>query len=166
MRLAAYGFLFAGLVALSLFVNPVAADHDDGAAWSWHVLSAGADESRVAIYRQRDLLGIFNFSCDLTAEDEPGEEPAANLELVQPESHPDGLLVIRCNVGAHSQYLALVDPAQRTVRPAFEVTGSYHAGWEIQDGELWIGYDRPCAEGISVECPDGFETVFVRYPGP
>jgi hypothetical protein len=44
------------------------------------------------------------------------------------------------------------------------VTGSYSASWEIQDGELWIGYDEPCDSGPTVDCPDGYKTVFLRYP--
>ena len=40
------------------------------------------------------------------------------------------------------------------------------ADWEIQDGELWIGYDEPCDTGLSVDCPGGFVTTFVQYPQP
>ncbi len=141
------------------------AEHKIGTTWSWHVLSAGLDESRVAIYDRKTLIGIFDFSCDLTADGDAGET-GASLELVQPGSNPAGLLVVTCNVGAHSQYLAIVDPSQKTHEPVFAETGSYFARWELQDGELWISYDYPCETGISVECPDGFETVFVQYPAP
>lgn len=152
---------------LAAFWVDALADHDSAAPlpWSWHIVSGGLDESRVAIYRQTELVGIYDFSCDLTAAGN-GEMPEtdASLELVQPASHPLGLLVITCNVGAHSQHLAIVDPAKRIHQPVFATTGSYFASWELEDGELWISYDRPCVTGISVECPDGFETLFVRYP--
>ncbi|MDH3221072.1 MAG: hypothetical protein OEO19_16190 [Gammaproteobacteria bacterium] len=141
------------------------AHHDSGADLSWHVVAAGLDESRVAIYRQRDLVGIFDFSCDLTDAVESGVPGnGASLELVKPASNPDGLLIVTCNVGAHSQYLAVIDPMHQTSQPAFAFTGSYFVKWELEDGELWISFDEPCDEGVSVQCPDGFETLFVRYP--
>jgi len=150
------------------FCGSALADHDSAAPspWSWHIVSGGLDESRVAIYRQTELVGIYDFSCDLTGagSGEMGETDAS-LDLVQPASHPQGLLVITCNVGAHSQHIAIVDPAEKRHQPVFARTGSYFARWELEDGELWLSYDRPCATLVSVECPDGFETVFVQYPG-
>ena len=149
---------------LALASNALA-DHTIGTTWSWHLLSAGLDESRVAIYDKKALIGIFDFSCDLTAEGEGDmRENGASLELVHPDSNPEGLLVVTCDLGAHSQYIAIVDPNHKTHRPVFAETGSYFAKWELQDGALWISYDRPCETGPSVECPDGFETVFVPYP--
>ncbi|MDH3388040.1 MAG: hypothetical protein OEN02_09045 [Gammaproteobacteria bacterium] len=151
------------LLLLVLSAN-AGAHHDSGADWSWHVVSAGLDESRVAIYRQRDLVGIFDFSCDLTNALESGVPGnGASLEVVKPASNPDGLLIVTCNVGAHSQYLAVVDPKHKSGQPAFARTGSYFVKWELADGELWISFDEPCAEGVGVECPDGFETIFVQY---
>lgn len=159
MRLAK--ILLFGIV----FSGAALADHDHGAQWSWHVLSAGLDESRVSIYRKKNLLGIFNFSCDLTPAAE-GDKPAAeaSLQLVQPESNPEGLLVVICNVGAHSQHIAIIDPESKTHQAVFERTGSYFVKWEIEDGELWVSYDQACDGGPSVDCPDGFETIFVQYP--
>ncbi len=152
---------------LVAFYDSALADHDSDAPspWSWHIVSGGLDESRVAIYSQAELVGIYDFSCDLTdAVNGEKRETDAGLNLVQPLSHPQGLLVITCNVGAHSQHLAIVDPEKKTSQPVFARTGSYFVKFELEDGELWISYDRPCATGVSVECPDGFETVFVRYP--
>ena len=143
------------------------ADHKPGAAWSWHVVSAGADESRLAVYRQDQLLGIYNLSCDLTDISEgQGDDDNANLNMVKPESSPEGLLVISCNVGAHSRQITIIDLAHQSKKSVFSVTGSYTASWEIQDGELWIGYDEPCDTGPTVDCPDGFVTTFVQYPQP
>jgi len=157
-------FITSLLLALA-FGGGAIADHKAGASWSWHVLSGGLDESRVAIYREQGLVGIFDFSCDLTAAIDADMQAAdASLQLLQPASNPDGLLVVSCNVGAHSQYIAIVDPARKINQPVFARTGSYFVRWEIEDGELWISHDRPCAEGLSVECPDGFETIFEQYP--
>ncbi len=143
------------------------ADHKADAPWSWHIVSAGLDESRISVHRRDRLLGIFNLSCDLTDVSEgPRIENNASLNLVQIDSHPEGLLLITCNLGAHSQQVAIIDLASKSNQPAFSKTGSYFADWELQDGELWIRYDQPCAEGVSVECPDGFETIFVQYPDP
>ena len=141
------------------------ADHKTGAPLAWHIVSGGLDESRVAIYRQQELVGIFDFACDLTdAVDGDTQEASASLNLVQTESNPEGLLIVTCNVGAHSQHLAVIDPLSKSSRPVFTRTGSYFVNWEVQDGELWISFDQACDTGPTVECPDGFETVFVRYP--
>lgn len=155
--------LLGGLVFLSAVCSGVNADHDSGAPLSWHVMSAGLDESRVAIYREKTLVGIFDFACDLTVAEKP-EDDGNVLQLVYPASNPRGLLIVTCNVGAHSQYIAIVDPAKKSHKPAFSRTGSYFASWEIQDGELWISFDQACDTGPTVECPDGFETIFVQYP--
>lgn len=143
----------------------VGAGHKDDAPWSWHIRSAGSDESRIAIYRGNQPLGIFDLSCDLTdVREGPQVENGASLKRVEIDSHPDGLLLITCNVGAHSQMISIIDLASKANDPVFSITGSYFAKWELQRGELWISYDRPCESGLSVECPDGFETIFVQYP--
>jgi hypothetical protein len=152
---------------ISIFCPCVIADHKPDADWSWHVLSGGISESRMSIYRRDQPFGIFNFSCDLTdAGEGDSSESNASVNLVQLESRPDGLLVITCNVGAHSQQVNIIDLSSTSNLPAFSKTGSYIADWEIQDGELWIRYDQPCETGVSVECPDGFETIFLQYPSP
>jgi len=156
----------ASLVVLLACCGSAVADHDTGASLSWHVLSGGLDESRIAIYRQRELVGIFDFACDLTAAaDGNPQENGASLNLVQPESNPEGLLIVTCNVGAHSQHIAVIDPTSKSNQPVLARTGSYFADWEIQDGELWISYDQACDTGPTIDCPDGFATVFVQYPG-
>lgn len=155
----------AALCALTIIGGQPRADHKPEAVWSWHILSTGISESRMSIYRRDELLGIFDFSCDLTELDD-GESGANGntIQLVQIDSHPQGLLLLRCNLGAHSQMLNIIDLANKSNRAAFSRTGSFFTAWEIQDGELWISYDRPCDGGRSVECPDGFETIFVQFP--
>jgi hypothetical protein len=141
------------------------ADHQPEAEWSWHVLSAGADESRLSVYRGQLMFGIYNIDCDLTnAIAGERTDDNASINLVKPETSPAGLLIISCNVGAHSQQVEIIDFGQKSTRAAFSVTGSYTARWELQDGELWIGFDEPCDTGPTVECPDGFVTTFVQYP--
>ena len=143
------------------------ADHKADAPWSWHVVSAGLDESRISIHRRDQLLGIYNLSCDLTDLSEgPRIENGASLNLVQTDSHPEGLLLITCNLGAHSQQVAIIDLNSKANQPVFTQTGSYFADWKLQDGELWIRYDRPCDGGLSAECPDGYETVYLQYANP
>ena len=152
---------------ISVFCAGANADHKPDADWSWHVLSGGISESRVWIYRRDKPFAIFNFSCDLTdAVEGENSEGNASLNLVRPDARPDGLLVITCNAGAHSQQVNIIDLSSTSKLPAFSKTGSYIADWEIQDGELWIRYDQPCETGVSVECPDGFETVFEQFPSP
>jgi hypothetical protein len=159
---------YPGIAILLLtWCSVVSADHKPDAPWSWHLQSAGADESLLSVYRRDHLLGIYDIDCDLTdvIEGEPVDD-GASLNLVKPDSRPEGLLVISCNVGAHSQQVTIIDLARKATRPAFTATGSYTASWEIQDGELWIGYDEPCDTGPTVDCPDGFATKFVPYPDP
>ena len=153
------------LLSLLFWCALAGADHQPDAHWSWHIVSAGADESRLSVYRGSTPLGIYDISCDLTdAREGERVEDIASLNLVRPLSSPEGLLVINCNVGAHSQLITIIDLARKSRQPVFSATGSYTATWEIQDGELWIGYDEPCDVGHTVECHDGFETVFVQYP--
>ncbi len=153
------------LLPLVAWCSFAGADHKPEAELSWHVISSGLDESRLSIYQREQLLGIYEVTCDLTSVDEEtGDEDAASIDLVKLESNPGGLLLINCNVGAHSRQIEIIDLAQRSKEPVFSATGSYTASWEIQDGELWISYDEPCDTGPSVDCPDGFETSFVQYP--
>ncbi len=157
--------LLAFALLLVLGAGLARAGHDARAEWSWHVVSAGSDESRVAIYRRDTPLGIYNFSCDLTgAVSGPVQESGATINLIRPPARPGGLLIITCDVGAHSQMLAIVDLASPATRPALTRSGSYFVGWELQEGELWISFDQPCDTGPTVECPDGFETLFEKFP--
>ena len=159
-----YRYLGLLITAFCLTLN---ADHKPDADWSWHILSGGISESRMSLYRRDQPFGIYNFSCDLAdASEDSSTESSASLNLVKIDSRPAGLLVITCNTGAHAQQVNIIDLSSTSNLPAFSVTGSYIADWEIQDGELWIRYDQPCATGVSVECPDGFETIFVQYPSP
>jgi hypothetical protein len=153
------------LLPLLVWCSLAGADHKPEADWSWHVVSAGADESRLSIYRRDQLLGIYDLTCDLTNVGEGSRsDNGASLDLVRPESNPEGLLLVSCNVGAHSRQVTIIDLTRKSKKPVFSATGSYAAGWELQDGELWISYDEPCDTGPSVECPDGYETRFVQYP--
>ncbi len=153
----------AGL--LVLLAGNAGAEHAGSEGWSWHALTSGIDQSRIAIYDAERMVGIYNLDCDLTIppEQDP-REGGATLELVRPESHPRGLLILTCDLGAHSQMLTIIDPRASSKRPVHSRSGSYFVAWELQDGELWISYDRPCRGGESAQCPDGFETLFERFP--
>ncbi len=150
---------------LALAVGIAGAEHAGSDGWSWHTLSSGIEQSRIAIYDGERMIGIYDLDCDLTIppEQDP-REGGATLELVRPDSHPHGLLIITCDLGAHSQMLAIIDPGVKAKRPVYSRSGSYFVAWELQDGELWISYDRPCGGGESPQCPDGFETLFEAFP--
>ncbi len=157
--------LRVGLISLLLtLAGPVAADHDADSKLSWHLLSAGLDESRLSVHRQETLIGIYNLPCDLTGIGSAQSENGVEIVLVDIPARPQGLLVIRCNVGAHAQMLTIIDPVSKAATPAWQRTGSYFARWEVEQGELWMEYDRACETGVSIECPDGFETRFESYP--
>jgi hypothetical protein len=156
--------LFLLLLCCSI---PASANHQPDAEWSWHVVSSGGDESRLSIYRGEQLHGIYDVDCDLSdAREGERSDDYASINLVKPDSSPTGLLVISCNVGAHSRQIVVIDLAASVRHPLFSATGSYTATWDLQDGELWIGYDEPCDTGPTLECPDGYATIFVPYPGP
>ena len=141
----------------------VGADHKPEADWSWHVQSSGPDETRLVVFQKELRFAIYNLECDLGEVTEgDSDDDDASIELVRLASSE--LLIVRCNVGAHSQQLTILDLQRKSPEPVFSATGSYSASWEIQDGELWIGYDEPCDGGASVDCPDGFVTLFVQYP--
>jgi len=113
------------------------------------------------------LHGIYDVDCDLSdAREGERSDDYASINLVKADSSPAGLLVISCNVGAHSQQIVVIDLAASARHAVFSATGSYTATWNLQDGELWIGYDEPCDTGPTLECPDGYKTIFVSYPGP
>ena len=155
------------LFALAAFLAGGIAANQDGGELSWHTVSSGIGESRIAIYDGERMIGIYDLECDLTVLPEPDpREGGATLEMAYPDSHRQGLLLVTCDVGAHSQLLSIIDPRVRSRRPAYSRGGSYFVSWELQDGELWISYDRPCAGGVSSACPDGFETLFEPFPGP
>ena len=157
------------LLLLSCLVSGARADHQSDAEWSWHLLSAGLDESRLSVYQRDRLVGIFDLGCDLTgigevsADEEATDEEGNAIDLVSIDGRDGDLLIVVCNVGAHSQRIEIFDLATTSTRPAFAITGSYVAAWEIQDDELWIRYDRACETGPTVECPDGYETIFVAF---
>ena len=148
-----------------LFHHGLQADHKPDAPWSWHIVSGGSDESRISIYRRDTLIGIYDFTCDMTdATQGTQNENGPTINLVEPDASPAGLLITTCNVGAHSRQISVIDLTRKSKQPVFSRTGSYFADWELQDGELWISYDQPCETGPTVDCPDGYETQFVKYP--
>ncbi len=155
------------LIALAALATAAVAAVHGADGLSWHALSSGIGESRIAVYDGERMIGIYDLECDLTVAPEPDpREGGATLEMAYPESYPQGLLLITCDLGAHSQLLSIIDPQVKSKRPAYSRDGSYFVSWELQDGELWISYDRPCADGESSACPDGYETLFEPFPGP
>lgn len=149
------------LVSTSL----VRAEYDPAAALSWQLESSGIFESRLAVYQFEQVLGIYSIDCDLTdANAGAGDMDYAKINVAGFEARPAGVLIVICSVGAHSQQLSIIDPQHEPGEVAYSVTGSYTASWELQDGELWLGFDEPCDTGPTVECPDGFANTFVQYP--
>ena len=155
------------LVLSMLLAGAPRADHKPAAEWSWHVHSAGIDESRLLVYQRDRHFAIYDLACDLgdLTAGEAGDGNAS-IRLVELQAVSSALLLVTCNVGAHSQQVIVLDLERNSPHPVFAVTGSYSASWEIQNDELWISYDEPCDTGPSVECPDGYVTVFVQYPDP
>ncbi len=153
------------LLPLLAWCTLAGADHKPDADWSWHVMSAGADESRLSVYRRDRLLGIYNLSCDLSDASEGSHGGnGASLARVRPVSKPEGSLGVGCNGGAHSRQFTIFDLVEPLNTAMFSATGRCRAGWDLQDGELWRRCAQPCDGGLSVECPDGYETWFVTYP--
>jgi hypothetical protein len=129
--------------------------------WSWRLESTEFMHSEIAITRADESTRRIEFPCSL--EDvlaETIDEETASVDVVNPDSYPGGLLVVICNVGAHSVQISVIDPNSDGKNEDFVRTGSYFARWDIRRGRLRVHYDQPCGS----LCESGFETQTVVWP--
>lgn len=131
----------------------------------WQLDSSDFGESRISIHQNENVLANYHIDCDLSDTFEEIDDPEQpTVDIVMPSSHPHGLLVVVCNVGAHSRQISVFDPFTNTNEDVFTKTGSYIAGWDIVNGSLKISYDRECTEDENKVCDERFEQVSMEWP--
>ena len=135
------------------------------ASLEWTVQSASYRESQVAVFRGTTLLATYSVNCDASEAAKPAElgleEESTQIGFANPISHPEGLLIVACRVGAHSKELSVYDPNSDHTAPLWHRTGSYYAGWQMtENSHLVLFYDRPCEHPV---CNTRFERVEIMW---
>jgi len=149
------------LACLILLVTGFVSAEQNKIKWSWKIERAEFYDSVISITSDNHELKHYQFACDLSdALPEPiNDETSATINIVHTEAKPNGLLVITCNVGAHSERIVVIDPLNDEPDALFVKTGSYFVDWRVGDGELLIRYDEPCKPAESKSCDVPFSTV-------
>jgi len=134
--------------------------------WSWKLDSADLMESKISILVGKKLLASYFVGCDLSdalsREIQEEEENPGKVDKIVSPAFPDGILLVTCIVGAHSQNISIFDPKVNSKEAVFSKTGSYYAGWEIKNGQLVIFYDRPC-DAKQKNC-EYYQKISVEWP--
>jgi hypothetical protein len=129
---------------------------------SWTLVSADLYLSQIRVFRDNKKLSDYLFDCDLIVDDIENDDAdrANSIDLIVTDDYPAGLLIGQCNVGAHSRKLTVYDLSlasmEKIQRPLWEATGSFSAGFEYKDGEIYLFYDKRCE---MVGCGNNFLTV-------
>lgn len=136
-----------------------------GSTLSWRLGQTDLYESQISLYQADDNIATYTVSCDLSeavgselsderTEAENSESPS--IDIVQTNTWSQGVLIVRCIVGAHSQMVAVYDPFSSEQDAVYSKTGSYYAEWELRDDDLWVRYDQRCLEGDETPCENAF----------
>ena len=133
--------------------------------WSWQLDRAGFDESQISIHQQDQAIASYTIECDLSdANTEVDDEEMPSVDKVITSEHPNGLLAVVCNIGAHSKEVLLFDPLSNSEQAVYTKTGSYYADWKLKEDALWIIHDQPCTQADESNCDAPFEQV--EFPLP
>jgi len=131
--------------------------------WAWQLEHSDLYDSLISINRADGSHTTHEFSCDLgDALGKVSDEPAATVDRVITHSKPNGIFIVSCFVGAHSEQLVIIDPLSEKQAPAFKIVGSYFVDWSIDAGQVLIRYDVPCESDNVCETP--FITVEQQWP--
>jgi hypothetical protein len=133
--------------------------------WAWQLESATIFESVIAIQQAEGNISRYKFQCDLTDALNEKTELSSTIETATPASHPDGVLIVTCYKGAHTEMITIVDPMED--KAVYKKLGSYFVDWRLEDGEIIIEYDRPCEGAKDKACTDpdnGFVTISQPWP--
>ncbi|MDG1820957.1 MAG: hypothetical protein P8H24_03865 [Methylophilaceae bacterium] len=120
--------------------------------WAWQLESATVFESVVTIKKANGYLTRYPFQCDLTDALNENAQQSSTIQIVVPNSHPKGLLILSCHQGEHAQILSIIDPFKNKV--VYKRNGRYFVDWRLEDGKLVIEYDRPCENTQDNACLD------------
>jgi len=151
-------------ICLALIVAPVSAQQHLN--WTWQLDRSAFNDSLISILIDEKSTSSYEFSCDLSGAllETSDEESSATINTVVTELNPEGLLVVTCRVGAHSEQIVIIDPFQNKQDVEFIKVGSYFVDWSLNDGQLWLKYDEPCQEIESKVCDIPFSTVDMIWP--
>ena len=113
--------------------------------WSWSLDHAAIYDSSISIHSKDNQLTQHQFNCNLSdaVSQTLVEDPASTIDTVITSSNPKGLLVVTCNVGAHSETIVIINPNKSTQQVVFRKIGSYFVDWKLSNGQLHISFDRP-----------------------
>ena len=157
-------FLFiATIVALIITVAMITTEKVN---WTWTLEQAAMYNSVLSITNENNVVSKFELACNLTdaINKTKEDETSATISVVLTKTHPKGLLVISCNVGAHSEQIIIINPNQNSDKIVFKKTGSYYVDWKITDQQLVITYDKPCTPYPSKVCENRFTAVKLIWP--
>ncbi|MEH6502825.1 MAG: hypothetical protein V7682_02865 [Cycloclasticus sp.] len=134
--------------------------------WKWQLEHAALYDSVLSITQDKKQLSTHEVACDLSSamSNDRYDESAATIDIVVTKLKPDGILVVTCTVGAHSEQVLIIDPSQDEKHYEFIKVGSYFVDWYVNDGQLWIRYDEPCKIKQNNECDVSFSTIEMSWP--
>lgn len=138
-------------------------------SWEWQLESSSFYESKIAIRSKGKIIASYEFGCDLNQNQSAlldEDESSATIEKLQLQSGSTSLLIITCNIGAHSQQLSIVEPNTNPHTPIFEKTGSYFVRWKKSEDTIIITYDKPCKETNNKVCEVPFEAIKTSWTLP
>ncbi len=133
--------------------------------WRWIVAETGFAASTVEVLRSGALLTTIDVACDLSdakaRRSDTEEHTSSRVEAIYGTPYPNGLLIISCPTGAHSERIDVYDPAGRGATPVYSRVGSYFVDWRIDHGVLLVSYDLPCdaEDRATASCGMAFHAV-------
>jgi len=135
--------------------------------WRWQLDYYDIAGSQLSVYRDERRIAQYRVDCNReppSPESEAEEGQRARVDVVYPKSHPAGLMVVICPVGAHSVQLELFDPLTSRKSALFHEVGSFYADWELRGDRLWVKYDQPCTGPDDIPCEIAYETIELPWP--
>lgn len=146
------------LLALQ-FSNAYAAEKSQSAEdnrelnqWQWSITKSSMLESTITITNSGKVQASYLVGCNLSdankhdnKQDNELTDPPSLVEKFSNAKIPKGILLVSCHVGAHSRLIEVYDPFKESNNPVFSRVGSYYAGWRIEQEQLFLYFDQPCA---------------------
>ncbi len=131
--------------------------------WSWKMDFSGFAESQISIYRKGKKATSYLIGCDLSdyLAKENNESPSS-VDKVISTNNPGGVLLVTCGIGAHSMLVSIYNPSINSSEAVLSRIGSYYAGWELIEKQLFIYFDRRC-DSDQKDCID-FQKISVPWP--
>jgi len=139
--------------------------------WAWALGSTSTFHSELSITDKNKTTQLFEFQCNLKPSiAKVGQNKLLNkdgsttIKTVVTKTHPNGLLLIICPIGAHSKQVTIINPNAVDSKVLLQKTGSYSAGWKLIDQRLRVYYDAPSKYQQENSYETQFETIFIQLP--